>query len=643
MIQEAIGNVQVHLGISPAVGRSCLVARVPCALKTRKTRVARAPVRHTPSGIGRSFQPCHAHNDDRSDDLLRQAQELKARSEDVASATAQLLRKLEDLPVDQRASVLQALGAHPDTQQEDAGVQAAALPVSEDIRLLLERAKQEFKYAELETREGEQEPFKIGEGVDDYIDRIVRGLPLPAPPETEVARGPENAEDFLRRWQASFDETEHGTKGIKHGGRRGGRGAAPPGSPPLGWKGPFDRVPISEQEPRGHVLAPDLPPQAEADMLLFERCLFVLRRGHMSLQPSAPLQELECRGLLSPSLTYEDPWLQLNGREAVQRLMHQLESAGMELELCKIFGRVTSFGPPRPAQEILVDAFLHIPYPDWYLQYLSFHWAPPAGTEAGPGDAQGPSHAVPEHAYQDPGQDIPMYPRVEVLGRRPRPPRQGSAPSPWLRGGAGPARAPARVVSNPLPQDAEPGACGVCLGPAGARPRFARLACGAPDPAARPDYGGLPLRGITNPGRRGAWGSGGYAPVSAPADAAPRRWPERHETDEVLTREEAEGILRSMLGARFDKTMAQFSREGKRKGAAGRTPERGTRWMTGECLTASVTLRYAVDLAACQVSAITCNWGSVHGALHDAMAAYDIYVRQAGVLWMEDEGAEEEG
>lgn len=94
----------------------------------------------------------------------------------------------------------------------------------------------------------------------------------------QVARGPENAEDFLRRWQASFDETEHGTKGIKHGGRRGGRGAAPPGSPPLRWKGPFDRVPISEQEPRGHVLAPDLPPQAEADMLLFERCLFVLRR-----------------------------------------------------------------------------------------------------------------------------------------------------------------------------------------------------------------------------------------------------------------------------------------------------------------------------------------------------------------------------
>lgn len=110
--------------------------------------MARAPVRHTPSGIGRSFQPRHAHNDDRcgetiprkvhptvelplqqpttrdrvigssrSDDLLRQAQDLKARSEDVASATAQLLRKLEDLPVDQRASVLQALGAHPDTQQ----------------------------------------------------------------------------------------------------------------------------------------------------------------------------------------------------------------------------------------------------------------------------------------------------------------------------------------------------------------------------------------------------------------------------------------------------------------------------------------------------------------------------------------------
>lgn len=44
----------------------------------------------------------------------------------------------------------------------------------------------------------------------------------------------------------------------------------------------------------------------------------------MSLQPSAPLQELECRGLLSPSLTYEDPWLQLNGRQAVQRLMHQV-------------------------------------------------------------------------------------------------------------------------------------------------------------------------------------------------------------------------------------------------------------------------------------------------------------------------------
>ncbi len=40
----------------------------------------------------------------------------------------------------------------------------------------------------------------------------------------------------------------------------------------------------------------------------------------MSLQPSAPLQELESRGLLSPSLTYEDPWLQLNGKEAVQRL-----------------------------------------------------------------------------------------------------------------------------------------------------------------------------------------------------------------------------------------------------------------------------------------------------------------------------------
>lgn len=111
-----------------------------------------------------------------------------------------------------------------------------------------------------------------------------RGAPPNSPhPHAKILRGPEEAEAFLARWQRSLDEFERGTKGIKHGadGARdpgAGTGAALPGSGKLDWRGPFDRVPVDQPELEGHILAPELPPEADALYELIQRCAFVIRR-----------------------------------------------------------------------------------------------------------------------------------------------------------------------------------------------------------------------------------------------------------------------------------------------------------------------------------------------------------------------------
>lgn len=78
--------------------------------------------------------------------------------------------------------------------------------------------------------------------------------------------------------------------------------------------------------------------------------------------------------------------------------------------------------------------------------------------------------------------------------------------------------------------------------------------------------------------------------------------------------------------------------EQKERAAAG-----GARREGGAVLSVAATFRYCINAEEGVVAGATCTWGGVRGGVAEPRDAYDIYVRQTGILtWEEEEAAGEE-
>jgi hypothetical protein len=198
-------------------------------------------------------------------------------------------------------------------------------------------------------------------------------------------------------------------------------------------------------------------------------------------------------------------------------------------------------------------------------------------------------------------------------------------------------------------------------------PRPARSRAGA-----APSYAALPLGpNILHTER---WHAAGREqrpaapPPPPPPPPLPRPAPANLE-DNPLTPDEAEYLLRLLLGDNFEAATAQVSRRSPgicaiappasanqqphrphpppppavqlpKRGKGAAKPERGNAWRRGDALTALVTLFYEIDPGEGRVGAVTSHWDGVGGPFADPRDAYDVYLAVTGLLEWEPPGGE---
>ncbi|CAL8463617.1 g3151 [Coccomyxa elongata] len=121
------------------------------------------------------------------------------------------------------------------------------------------------------------------------------------------------------------------------------------------------------------VPAPDFPPEVKQQ---WDRCqwiLYRLRRAHLDGPPAQPAQALAAAGLVSEDVIFQDAVLECRGLPAWLEYAQRLEQTGGYIELANIWGSASE-DRPDPQWHVVVDSWLNIPYPDWYLDYFMTHF-----------------------------------------------------------------------------------------------------------------------------------------------------------------------------------------------------------------------------------------------------------------------------
>lgn len=359
---------------------------------------------------------------------------------------------------------------------------------------------------------------------------------------------------------------------------------------------------------------PDIPPEAAAQFHRSQRALLVLRRALMDdgHPPGAGIAGLKARGLAAPELTFEDPWVALEGRDAAESYLDGLAAAGATIELDTLFAQYTEYRPDVRCH-LVAHTYITVPLPGWYLARLALHGQPPPPPDdpASTAPRWRPGEAVRQDA--DPPGGL-LYPR--------RPPSEPSAAAAagrahlrWLVVPA-PVAARRQVPVGRSEQDYWGLEVRGAGGGEGPRPR----------PTRRPDYSALPPAGVL----ASAAGFGWYAP---PRDDPPRPPPlpraapaeEIDLEEDPLSPDEVEQLLRALLGdADFDRAAAQLP------------AKKDSPWVEepggDSVLAVGATWRYEVDPASGAVTRVEVAWSWVQGPFAEQGDAYDVYVEAAGLM-----------
>lgn len=191
----------------------------------------------------------------------------------------------------------------------------------------------------------------------------------------------------MSRFNSLF--TKESFKGIKHrkpgqDAAEGCRGEDDDGAFDKVWQQPFDDVKVFNEELRGIVPVPYMPPVDEARFAEVERIAYILRRAHLEhgvlgagvaalaaagLLLGGPLPAARSTGGASGGagfgergaeeaattaaarrkqragerLRFQDPWMWLEGPEEVAEYSRRLEAAGGELKLVHLTLRCASY------------------------------------------------------------------------------------------------------------------------------------------------------------------------------------------------------------------------------------------------------------------------------------------------------------
>ncbi|KAK9845582.1 hypothetical protein WJX84_005079, partial [Apatococcus fuscideae] len=221
----------------------------------------------------------------------------------------------------------------------------------------------ELPFGEDEATPGDDEPFTTSPAhefpadVVEVLEMLEGGGTLPA---EEHGRQPEDGAAFVARmdklvarYEAQFlkkSQQKISSEEIKELDSNG-------------WR---SQSPISFDDITEVIPAPTIPAEAEAKHERLQWILLKLRRAHMSGKVDAALRSLATDDLIAHSVTYEDPIATSDDLPDLLQCHTTLSQAGVEVELEDIWAAMDTHSDP--AWSVVIQQYLHIPYPDWFLE-----------------------------------------------------------------------------------------------------------------------------------------------------------------------------------------------------------------------------------------------------------------------------------
>ena len=194
----------------------------------------------------------------------------------------------------------------------------------------------------------EEDPLASGvpfQEAEELIRDIEEGKATIEPPSEFWDEPPESAESFMARLDASVERFEEMLLSKKEQSklRRQRKIAGSQEDERIEdeeFRRLLEDIPTFPEDIMKNRPAPDIPETAGNQFKRAERVLLVLRRALLedNLRPGAALHALRAKNLVAENeLTFEDPWLALQGIEDIKRYLDRLEAAGARLDLDMAF------------------------------------------------------------------------------------------------------------------------------------------------------------------------------------------------------------------------------------------------------------------------------------------------------------------
>ncbi|KAL4540593.1 hypothetical protein Ndes2526A_g03564 [Nannochloris sp. 'desiccata'] len=596
--------------------RSHSLPAVPAPLKNSEIlqRIARRQIVRRPSLIS-SAKGQHADDkEERKQNILRRVAALKEEQEALAAEFAAAVADGDDEQQEEILQILKEEGLD-DIFKDQNPLSQLYNPTAGEIPEGILRFELE-RLLGLRPADDLDDPLAQGldfEAVEEFSKLIEQGNGSLQPPASFWDAEPEPGDQFLDCLNKSVENFEEMLLSKKEQAKlRRERKAAgeidDPEDSEDAFRSLLNDIPMFPEDYIKNIPAPDIPEKAVTQFERAERVLLVLRRALLEdgFVPSAGVDALVTQDLVSSSSSekffFEDPWMAVdNFEDALQYLKKMELYAGIHLDVDTMFSSYYEYKPEVKCR-IVVHTLMHVPLP--------------ACT-----DRRQAGEAIKINLLKNGDDEIkPLTPGVLF----PRELKEGEKPNQrafarWLRKPVPVAAQRQVLVPNPTWKRSNEKCDFEVIGnnehfPPQTSKKFPNYSLLTPAAAL-----------LTNQGSVG-W----YAPQTlenSSRQLPPLPRPEQIQPEDLdfdpLTPDEAEQLLRELLGNKFDDIAAQLPTKAQ---GAFVSAEQFNELQIG------VTWSYEIDPRSGKVSSIFMQWNWVGGPIADITHAYDIYLAECGLV-----------
>jgi len=472
------------------------------------------------------------------------------------------------------------------------------------------------------------------EAVEEFAKSIEQGTGSLQPPASFWDAEPEPGDQFLNRLNKSVENFEEMLLSKKEQAKlRRERKAAGEVDDPEDSEDAFrsllNDIPMFPEDYTKNIPAPDIPEKAVAQFECAERVLLILRRALLEdgFAPSAGVDALAAQDLVSSSSSsekfyLEDPWMVVDNFEDALLYLKKMELyAGIHLDVDTMFSSYYEYKPEVKCR-IVVHTLMHVPLPAWYASYLELHGQPAPPADSGTKHRRQAGEAITINLLKNEDDEgKPLTPGV--LFPREFKKRKEPNERPFVRWLQRPSPIAAQrqvLVPNPTWKRTNKRDDYQVVG--NYKDDFLQKSKISPNYSLLPPAASL----LTEQGSVG-WYAAQQTLENSSEQLPPLPRPEPIQPEDLdfdpLTPDEAEQLLRELLGNKFDDIAAQLPT--KAQGAIAPAEQFNE-------LQIGATWSYEIDPDSGKVSSIFMQWNWVGGPISDITHAYDIYVAECGLV-----------